>query len=158
MLPVVLDAWLRNNSILVNLLHVLPPNGLATRASHDSPTVAQMFTHMHSVRLDFLAEDAPQFALPSPAEEWHDERSAERIAALLNESAEIVYTAVQSLVEQGVATAQHFDHPILLLQHLTWHEAYHHGQIKLALKLSGIPISDELAGPATWSVWMNKTS
>jgi hypothetical protein len=27
----------------------------------------------------------------------------------------------------------HYDHPILLLQHMLWHEGYHHGQMKLAL-------------------------
>ena len=40
---------------------------------------------------------------------------------------------------------------------MVWHEGYHHGQIKLALKLAGIPISDEAAGPVTWGVWMRKT-
>jgi hypothetical protein len=35
----------------------------------------------------------------------------------------------------------HYDHPILLLQHMLWHEGYHHGQIKLALKLAGLPIT-----------------
>jgi uncharacterized damage-inducible protein DinB len=50
----------------------------------------------------------------------------------------------------------HYDHPILLLQHMLWHEGYHHGQIKLALKMAGCPLSDDEAGPLTWSVWMNK--
>jgi len=40
---------------------------------------------------------------------------------------------------------------------MIWHEGYHHGQIKLALKLAGRPITNEKAGPVTWRVWMNKT-
>jgi uncharacterized damage-inducible protein DinB len=51
----------------------------------------------------------------------------------------------------------HFDHPLLMLQHMIWHEGYHHGQIKLVLKLAGMPISNQQAGPATWRVWMNKS-
>jgi len=51
---------------------------------------------------------------------------------------------------------QHYDHPLLMLQHLIWHEGYHHGQIKLALKLAGRPLSDDDAGPVTWDVWMLK--
>jgi methionine salvage enolase-phosphatase E1 len=51
----------------------------------------------------------------------------------------------------------HYDHPILLLQHMIWHEGYHHGQIKLTLKMAGRPISDKEAGPVTWWVWMRKT-
>ncbi len=35
-------------------------------------------------------------------------------------------------------------------------EGYHHGQIKLALKLTGRPLTDEEAGPLTWDVWMRK--
>jgi uncharacterized damage-inducible protein DinB len=51
----------------------------------------------------------------------------------------------------------HYD-PILFLQHMIWHESYHHGQINLVLKLAGSPISNEEAGPVTWRVWMDKTS
>jgi uncharacterized damage-inducible protein DinB len=51
----------------------------------------------------------------------------------------------------------HYDHPVLLLQHMIWHEGYHHGQIKLALKAAGHPISNTEAGPLTWRVWMRKT-
>jgi uncharacterized damage-inducible protein DinB len=50
----------------------------------------------------------------------------------------------------------HYDHPILLLQHMLWHEGYHHGQMKLALKVAGRPLPDKEAGPLTWRVWMNK--
>lgn len=49
-----------------------------------------------------------------------------------------------------------YDHPILMLQIMLWHEGYHHGQIKLALKVAGHPISDEEAGPFTWDVWRGK--
>jgi hypothetical protein len=38
-----------------------------------------------------------------------------------------------------------------------YHDAYHHGQIKLALKLAGLALNDEVAGPGTWGVWMERT-
>jgi uncharacterized damage-inducible protein DinB len=41
---------------------------------------------------------------------------------------------------------------------MIWHEGYHHGQIKLALKLAGQPLANKKIGPLTWRVWMNKTS
>ena len=53
---------------------------------------------------------------------------------------------------------QHYDHPLLLLQHMLWHEGYHYGQIKLALKLAGRPMANADAGPISWRVWMNKTT
>lgn len=157
LLEALLDSWDRNNKILVNLLRTLPEGALEVRAMQDGPSVAEMFTHMHYVRLVFISEDAPDFATELPREEWLDEHDPERIAQMLNESAEIVRDAVKSKVQAGEAMNLHYDHPILLLQHMIWHEGYHHGQIKLALKLAGRAISNEKAGPVTWRVWMNKT-
>jgi uncharacterized damage-inducible protein DinB len=91
-----------------------------------------------------------------PEEEWKIELDPGRIGESLNESARAVRDAVKSRVEARRDMDLHYHHPILLLQHLIWHEGYHHGQIKLALKLAGRPIADEQAGPLTWSVWMRK--
>jgi uncharacterized damage-inducible protein DinB len=157
LLEALLDSWDRSNTILVNLLRALPEGGLEAKAMEGGPSVAQLFTHIHYVRLVFVLEDAPEFARELPAEEWVVERDPGRIAQMLNESANAVRDAVKSRVEAGRAMNLHYDHPILLLQHMLWHEGYHHGQIKLALKVAGRPISDEVAGPVTWDVWMRKT-
>lgn len=156
LLEALLDAWDRNSVILVNLLRAVPDGGLAVRAMEGGPSVAEMFTHMHYARLVLASEDAPEFATKVPEEEWAGERDPERIAQMLNESAKAVREAVQSRVEAGRGMDLHYDHPTLMLQHLIWHEGYHHGQIKLALKLAGRPISDKEAGPVTWWVWMRK--
>jgi uncharacterized damage-inducible protein DinB len=156
LLDVLLDSWDRNNAILVNLLRLVPEAGFEARAAADSPSVAQMFNHIHYVRLVFISEDAPEFSQDVPGE-WVDERNPERIAKLLNDSARAVREAVKGRVEAGREMDLHFDHPILFLQHMIWHEGYHHGQIKLALKLAGHPITNKDAGPGTWRVWMNKT-
>ncbi|HWO57638.1 MAG TPA: DinB family protein [bacterium] len=157
LLDLLLDSWDRNNRILVNLLRAIPTGGLAARATVEGPTVAELFTHMHYVRLVFVAEDAPECARELPANEWVHDTDVERIARMLAESAAAVREAVRGRVEAQQAMAMHYDHPILLLQHMIWHEGYHHGQIKLALKLAGTPVSDEVAGPVTWGVWMRKT-
>ena len=151
-----LDSWDRNNTILVNLLRVIPDGGLDVRAMEGSPSVAEMFTHVHYVRLVFVFEDVPEFAVEVPRHEWAVELDPGRIAQMLNDSAKVVRDAVKHRVEAGGAMNLHYDHPILLLQHMIWHEGYHHGQIKLALKLAGYPTSNSVAGPVTWRVWMNK--
>ena len=76
---------------------------------------------------------------------------------MLNESAKAVCDVLKSKIETGQPMVRHYDHPILFLQHMLWHEGYHHGQIKLALKLAGHAISDEQAGRVTWDLWMEKT-
>ena len=152
-----LDSWDRNNAILVNLLRIIPDGGFDARATPESPSVAEMFAHVHYVRLVFVEEDAPDFAVAVPDQEWSAERDRERMAQMLNESAWVVRGAVKDRLETGREMKLHYDHPVLFLQHMIWHEGYHHGQIKLALKIAGHPLSDETAGPATWDVWMDKT-
>lgn len=156
LLDALLDSWDRNNTILVNLVSAVPEGGLEARVMEGSPSVAEMFTHIHYVRLVFLSEDAPEFARDVPKEEWVDERDRGRIAQMLNESAKAVREAVKGRLETGQEMNLHYDHPILLLQHMIWHEGYHHGQIKVALKVAGRPIADKEAGPGTWGVWMRK--
>jgi uncharacterized damage-inducible protein DinB len=156
-LEALLDSWDRNNTILVNLLRAIPEDSLDTRAMESSPSIAELFAHIHYVRLVFVLEDTPEFARPMPKEEWASEHDRSRMAQLLNESANAVRAAVRSRVETGRDMDLHYDHPILLLQHMIWHEGYHHGQIKLALKLAGRPITNKEAGPISWRIWMNKT-
>jgi len=158
LLNALLDSWDRNNTILVNLLRLVPEGGMQIRATDTSPSVTSLFNHIHYVRLVFVAEDAPEFAKPVRDEdEWSDESDRDRLAQLLNESARVVRDAVKGRIEAGRAMDLHYDHPVLLLQHMIWHEGYHHGQIKLALKAAGLPIANKDAGPGTWSVWMRKS-
>jgi uncharacterized damage-inducible protein DinB len=156
LLGALLDSWDRNNTILVNLLRAVPDGALEARAMEGSPSIAQLFTHIHYVRLVFVFEDAPEFARNLPEQEWAVERDRNRIAQMLNDSAKAVRDAVKNRVKSGQGMNLHYDHPILLLQRMVWHEGYHHGQIKLALKLTGHPIPDDQAGPLTWDVWMRK--
>ena len=128
LLETILDSWDRNNTILLNLLRAIPTGGMEARAVPNSPSVAQMFTHIHFVRLVFVLE----------------------------ESAQTVRNAVKGRLETNQGMNLHYDQPILLLQHMIWHEGYHHGQIKLALKLAGSQIPDDAVGAGTWGVWMNK--
>jgi uncharacterized damage-inducible protein DinB len=157
LLDALLDSWDRNNTILLNLLRAIPEAGFESRTMEGSPTIAELFGHIHYVRLVFVTENVPELAVDLPGKEWAAEPDPDRMTQLLNDSAKAVRDAVKSRVEAGRAMEVHYDHPILLLQHMIWHEGYHHGQIKLALKLSGHPMSDKEAGAITWGVWMRKT-
>jgi uncharacterized damage-inducible protein DinB len=156
LLDAVLDSWDRSNAIMINLLRALPEGGLELRATAGSPSVAQQFMHIHHERLVSVFEESPECALPVPDEEWAHERDRERIAQQLTESAGAVREAVRGRALAGQRMDMNYDHPILMLQLLFWHEAYHHGQIKLALKIAGCPISDDAAGPLTWDVWRGR--
>ena len=154
LLEALLDSWDRSNRILVNLLRALPADALHERSIDGSPSIAELFTHIHYVRLVFVLEDAPEAARPMPQQEWLSEPDPDRIARMLEDSAKAVRAAVAGRVASSRQMELHYDHPILLLQHMLWHEGYHHGQIKLALKVAGRPIGDQAVGPLTWGIWM----
>jgi uncharacterized damage-inducible protein DinB len=156
LLDALLDSWDRNNAIMLNLLRAVPDGGLEVKALETSPSVAQQFMHMHHERLVSVFEEAPEFARDVPEQEWMVERDRDRIAQMLIDSARTVRDAVRGRVLADRDLDLNYDHPILLLQLLLWHEGYHHGQIKLALKVAGRPISDDEAGPFTWDVWRDK--
>src|SRR6185369_12036704 len=113
-----LDSWDRNNTILVNLLRAIPKEGFEARATKSSPSIAELFGHIHYVRLVFISEDVPELAVAVPGKEWAAEPDPVRMAQLLNDSAKAVRNAVKSRVEAGQDMDIHYDHPILLLQHM----------------------------------------
>lgn len=152
-----LDSWDRGQTVLLNLLFLVPEGGLEVRATAEGATVGQMFAHMHYIRMVHVLEDVPEHAAGVPEEEWAAGLDRDRLARLLTESAKLVGEAVRARLISGREMDLHYDHPLLMIQHLFWHEAYHHGQIKLALKQAGMPISDDDAGLLTWGVFMDKT-
>ena len=153
MLDAMLGSWDRGNVVLVNLLRAIPDGGLLARALPGSPTAAEIFAHMHHERMVSVFENAPEWAGKVPETEWDSNLDAERIAELLLESGMRVREAVKGRIETDRGLDRDFAHPIQLLQFLIFHEGYHHGQIKLALKAAGCPIADSEAGPLTWAVW-----
>jgi hypothetical protein len=96
LLEALLDSWDRNNTILLNLLRAIPDGGLEDGAMEGSPSIAELFTHIHFVRLVFVFEDAPEFARKLATQEWVVERDPGRIALMLNDSAKAVWDAVKS--------------------------------------------------------------
>lgn len=156
LLDAVLNGWERANAVLLNLLRAIPRDRLDARAMDGSPTVAEMFTHMHHERMISVFENAPEHAGPVPTREWDPEPDPERIAGLLLESGRRVRAAVEGRTTAGRSLDREFAHPIHLIQFLTFHEGYHHGQIKLALKAAGAPMPDAEAGPLTWRVWRTR--
>ena len=158
LLDTLLDSWDRNNTILVNLLRAVPADCLELRPMDSSPSIVQLMKHMYYCRLIFVVENAPEFAEGVlPSEEWRAVQDRDEILQMLDDSALVVRRAVAGRLVSGKAMDRHYDHPILLMQHMIWHEGYHHGQIKLALKLAGRPFDDEEIGQVTWDIWMDKT-
>ncbi|MBF6595798.1 MAG: damage-inducible protein DinB [Thermaceae bacterium] len=161
-LEALLDSYQRGNTILLNLLQALPEGGMDARAMEGSPSIAVMFSHIHQVRLFWLTQTVPEFAEPltslfrKEGEERIPERGPRHIEEALNAGARAVCDAVKSHIETGQPMkGEHatYDHPVMFLQHMLWHEGYHFGQMKLALKTIGFVMSDEEEEKLVWEVW-----
>lgn len=155
-LEAVFDGWERHNRALVNLIRAVPAGGLAARAMPTSPSVGAMCTHMHHERLVSVQENAPECAGELPPAEWAPATDAAQVAAMLDESAARVREAVRRRLAEGRAFDLDFAHPVQLLLFLIFHEGYHHGQIKLALKAAGATVPDEVIGERVWDVWRGR--
>jgi uncharacterized damage-inducible protein DinB len=154
LLDALLDSWDRNNRILIDLLSVVPDEAFDVSALDGTMTIQRMITHIHYCRAIFAYENAPDIVPARPSwEEIIAVRDRSRIAAMLDESARQVREAVRTRVEAGRQFDQAYDHPILFIQHMIWHEGYHHGQIKLALKRVGRLPDDQTMGPLSWDHW-----
>lgn len=156
-LTALLDSWQRGNRILVNLLRAVPADLLDHRALPGGFTLVGMFVHMDFCRRHFVRENAPEIAVPELPEGWRAESDVARIEQLLEESALLIRDAVAGRLAAGREMDLHYDHPILMLQHFLWHEAYHHGQIKMILKQVGRPLNDDDGSLLTFDLWMDKT-
>ncbi len=156
LLAAVLDSWDRNCRALINLLRLIPAHALDARVREGSPTVSQMFSHMHHERMISVLENAPECAGEVPEEEWKHEADPDRLAELLGESGRRVRDAVVGRLEANRPLDRDYAHPIQLLQFLTFHEGYHHGQIRSALRSAGCQITDDEAGPVIWDVWKGR--
>src|SRR5215218_9303726 len=114
LLDAVVDAWDRNNTITINLLRAIAKEDLDIRPMAGSPTIAQLFAHLHYVRMIFVVENAPDIPVEMRKEEWRAERDPDRLEQMLIESAKIVRDAVTSRLAMGREMERHFDHPILM--------------------------------------------
>jgi uncharacterized damage-inducible protein DinB len=131
-----------------------------------SMPVAVQFAHIQNTRLFWLNQVAPEFAenvtrlFRQDGEDRIAERDPKRIAQALNEGAAAIAAAVKGRLEANQPMkGEHatYDHPVLLLAHMLWHEGYHVGQIKLALKTIGYVMSDEVEEKTIWSLWRTET-
>jgi uncharacterized damage-inducible protein DinB len=161
-LEALLDSFQRNNTILLNLLRTLPEGGMDAKAIEGSQSVGVQFSHIQNTRLFWLQQVAPEFGegliqlFRQDGDDRIAERDPQRIEEALRASAQAVCDAVKDRLESGQPMkGKHasYDHPALFLQHMLWHEGYHVGQMKLALKRMGYVLPEALEEQAIWSLW-----
>lgn len=138
-----IETWRINQHVNLDLLDAIPPEALTSRLpSARTRTVARMFVHIHHIRLQCIEVSAPElflglekFAKGDPA------LDKKRLHRALERSGEASAQLIEIGLEKGKIKGFK-PHPIGFLGYLISHEAYHRGEICVALTESGHKLDD----------------
>ncbi len=141
-----------SNRISLYLLEAIEPAALVDRAGAKGRTVGAMFAHIHNARLMWL-EEAGRELMDGLAKIPKEESGNQ---ALLRSSLGASAAAMEALLKKGLATGKikGFTRSMAaFIGYVIAHEAYHHGEIGIALSQSGHPLNQKVAyGMWEWGV------
>lgn len=153
-----LDSWRRQCGILDSLFDLVTPDLAQAKPSEDGMAIIEQFCHIGNTRRFWLTK-----ALGAPldpagrfykqvGEDWVPLDDLSDIRSKLRTSGDVVAETVQRAIQGEIALEQ-YENPVLLLQHMVWHEGYHFSLIMLALRLAGHEPKEEWEDAHVWQPW-----
>lgn len=152
-----LESWDRQCRIVDAVATRVDESNRKVKPSEDGWPLDQQLAHIHSVRRYWLSQiDRKRAATVglSFTDGWETPiEDLDAIKALLKESAVAVRESVAAMLANGTQSKGGYDHPVLFLQHMVWHEGWHVGLIFLGLRLNGQEPGEEWEEPNVWGQW-----
>ena len=152
-----LDSWDRQCRIVNAVADLINEDNRTSKPSEDGWDVATQLAHIHEVRQYWLSQLDKNRAASLPSsfvEPWTTPVSElPAIKSCLTESGPAIRETVRELLEAGTQSIGGYDHPVLFLQHMIWHEGWHVGLIFLALRQIGRKPSEEWSEGHVWGEW-----
>lgn len=147
------ETWQIHDRIDRYLLDALEPDDLAARPANKGRTVADLFGHMHNVRLMWLKSAAPDLLDGLEKIEPGSSATSTELSTALAESG----AGIGQLVERAVAgdgKVKGFKpHVTAFVGYLISHESHHRGQVTFALRAVRRPIDKKVSyGLWEWGV------
>lgn len=146
----VLETWRIHARTNLYLLDAIVPEAFAAEAPKKGRSFVGMLAHIHNVRLLWLESAAPE--LLNGLEKLADDANRATLHAALAASA----AAIEQLLEKSLPTGKikgFKPHATAFVGYLISHEAYHHGEIGMALTQAGFPLNRKTAfGLWEWGV------
>lgn len=141
------DTWRINDRLNRFLLDEVGAERLAVPLAKGK-TVDAQFAHIHSVRLMWIKVAAPE-AMDRLSKLEKGSFGIEELRQNLESSGEAIAALVQAAVEAGGRVKGFKPHASGFVGYMIAHEANHRGQIEVALRQAGVPLSDK-AGYGLW--------
>ena len=158
---VLLESWDRQTRIVSSVSELVIEANRHLRPSDDGMDLAHQLAHIHNVRHYFLGNVAPERAATiasSFVDGWTTPiDDLVQIKSLLVDSAAAVRDVTQVALESGTQQFGWYDHPVLFLQHMIWHEGWHTGLIFLALRRGGLEPDEAWEEARVWGEWRTET-
>ena len=155
-----LDSWDRQCRIVEAVASLIDESNRHLKPSEDGWSLDRQLAHMHNTRKFWLSQVAPERAA-TLGRAYSDDQGTpiadlDAIKSHLKASGMAVREAVREGLAQGGPMAGEnvtYDNPVLLLQHMVWHDGWHVGLIFLGLRLNGQEPPEEWEEPNVWGLW-----
>ncbi|MBI1756622.1 MAG: DinB family protein [Fimbriimonas ginsengisoli] len=152
-----LESWDRQCRIVQAVASRVDESNRHVKPSEDGWPLYHQLAHIHNVRRYWLSQVAPERAAAlgdSFVDGWKTPiQDLAAIKAMLEASGVAVREAVSEALKKGVGAVGGYDHPVLFLQHMIWHEGWHVGLMFLALRLAGQEPPEEWEESHVWGEW-----
>lgn len=157
LLTPLLDSWDRQCRIVDAVASLVTEENRSVKPSDDGWPLDHQLAHIHQVRKYWLTQLDPERgrALGEVfTDGWEGPISdLDAIKGHLEQSGLAVREGVRVAIENGAQPAGGYDHPVLFLQHMIWHEGWHVGLIMLALRLAGQEPKEIWEEENVWGHW-----
>jgi uncharacterized damage-inducible protein DinB len=150
----ILATWTINDRITLELLKRIHPKGFAAVPLESrGRNVAQVFAHMHKVRLAWLNYFDPHLIKGIPRFPKGSAPTRADLRKALRASGRAVHYFLKDSLE-GKRTVKFFRrNPVRWMGYLISHDSHHRGQIAIALKQNGRKLPQDVAIKALWQEW-----
>jgi uncharacterized damage-inducible protein DinB len=151
-----LESWERQCRIVDAVASRIEESNRHLKPSEDGWTLDKQLAHIHETRYYWLNQVSPTHAArlgESFNEDGTTPLSLETIKAELAKRGKAIGDVVREMLASGATTAPPYDHPVLFLQHMVWHEGWHVGLIFLGLRLGGQEPPEQWECENVWGEW-----
>jgi uncharacterized damage-inducible protein DinB len=141
----ILDTWNIRNRITLYVLDSISPESLSSTPTSKGRSVGAMFAHIHNARLMWLevgGQDYMEEVIKIDKEEYLNK---DLIRSQLEASGKAIEAMLKKGFEAGGKIKGFKPHAPAFLGYMISHDAYHIGEIGIALKQAGQPIDDKVS-------------